>query len=732
MKNRLYLIIGLAVISACSVSAATENAMVRLCPQPQEMRILDGRTELDLSQGLTAHNLSPESSPLTLAISRLRKSLGEPQPTGRAIRLAVGSASDWKTSKALANLPADLRLSAADLAAAAELPADGYILRASGNGIRIIGKDGRGAAYGVETIAELARANKKIPPVEIKDWPATEFRAAYAVDAPIENLRDLVDCLFRYRLNYLVIESDIYYDLATNKKAARTAKEKFDYCRSVGVEPIPEVQNFGHGMSVLARDPATAEATPMRDRSMTFGPDELAVSTDKSGSFTVKIANGQFEEGRGSEFAGWTDLERCVSEGEGPDGSRCVLITRSEPGMARMSQTFDVMPNGRYELSMDTKTEKGEGFLAYFEVYAGERVVNCGAIRGSSGWQQRSLRFESRDSKTITVYLRIQEGMGKAWFDNVECRMLDPMGLANLIVTPEQPLVVKSLDGNRTYREGADYSLTAGEMSPFPYVPEKGTPWKLERIPSGDIEVGETVLVSYDWVPENSRSYCPSDPRTQKIMEKTITATVKLLKPEYLHIGHDEPAIINLDGRCKSRGLRAHEIFADNVLRMRDYARKVDPNVRIMMWADVFYRKDGELLPFAFVSDERCTFDEAAELLPKDVVQCVWWYDGEMDWLAGITEPLVKSGFSVTVSPWHDLNNAYTWGKIARKFASNDRFLGMFLTTWGDNWKALPLCSDLMWNLAAPDFSSATSKEELERLITERYAGLPIPGAPAP
>jgi hypothetical protein len=160
---------------------------------------------------------------------------------------------------------------------------------------------------------------------------------------------------------------------------------------------------------------------------------------------------------------------------------------------------------------------------------------------------------------------------------------------------------------------------------------------------------------------------------------------------------------------------------------MQDYARKVDPNVRVMIWADVYYRKDKGQLPFAFKTTELCTFEEAVKPMPKDVAMCVWWYDGELSLLSEMNHSLMKAGFSTTVSPWDDLPNTYNWAKIAQKSLNDDKFLGIFLTTWDGKWQALPFCSDLMWKLDTTEFDNVKDTTELQKLIAQRYAGFAVP-----
>jgi hypothetical protein len=206
-------------------------------------------------------------------------------------------------------------------------------------------------------------------------------------------------------------------------------------------------------------------------------------------------------------------------------------------------------------------------------------------------------------------------------------------------------------------------------------------------------------------------------------MRRAIAETVQTFRPRLIHLGHDEPRVINRDGRCRARGLAAHDLYVDDIRRMHQYVQEADPKCRLMIWADAFRVNEAGEVKVAWFSDEKCTLENAVREMPKDIILCPWRYtETDVGFLYRDLASLAAAGFEVTGSPWYDLRNAASWGRaVSRLRAESDRCLGLFLTTWDDRWEALPLTGDLMWTLAKPEFQG--DGERLARELEKRYRG---------
>jgi hypothetical protein len=272
----------------------------------------------------------------------------------------------------------------------------------------------------------------------------------------------------------------------------------------------------------------------------------------------------------------------------------------------------------------------------------------------------------------------------------------EPAALAhrNVLHTEATDLVVESA-GGIVYQAGRDYGVIPGETQ-FVYSPG-AKPWAIRRLTGGWIPDGATVSVSYDYVSRvNSEhcSYCPSEPLVEAVTTQAMRDTVRYLKPRNVHIGHDEPAQMNTDSRCLRRRLSNVQLLAEDVKRLNDAAHAVDPTVRLMMWADAANPYHNG---FRFPDDPTAN---AMQLLPKDVIQCVWFYGPDQPLKQG-TDSLRYfgvNGFSTTGSPWFDEACGVRWAQAC--LASRQRgedCLGVLYTSWGGRWEALAKCAESAW-----------------------------------
>ncbi len=265
----------------------------------------------------------------------------------------------------------------------------------------------------------------------------------------------------------------------------------------------------------------------------------------------------------------------------------------------------------------------------------------------------------------------------------------------NVIRTPSTDIVLTSEDKSVTYEEGRDYEVIPGEMK---YVfRSDAAPFKVRRIADGRIPDGAVVLASYDWVSRvesGNCPYCPSEPLTYEIMIPAIENTINYLHPKYLHIGHDEPRVVNSDSRCLKRNLTGGQILAEDVRKLNDAAHEVDPDLQVMMWADA-------LNPFHNGTWFKGEHEEELDLVPKDIIQNVWFYGATQPLAAGRSsfEHFQRFGFQFTGSPWDNVTCSHNWGVVAgeaRRRGMN--CLGLLYTSWSGRWDGLETLASVAWN----------------------------------
>jgi len=585
---------------------------------------------------------------------------------------------------------------------------EGYRLLVDQDRVWIQGVDPAGCYYGLVTLANLLDSTGRIPRVVVSDWPDMRFRGTY-----MAGYKDYEQYILRFsslKINHVLFECGTLFELEDPAVRERW-QEIFSFCRKHFVEPIPELQSWGWGQHVLRLEPRVAEGIYVENRPFEVREGQVDSSAPPVPS-DIPIINPSFESFQGHQMLGWQQERPAegtfVEKNDSTSGTSSLQIVVQEEGTLRAWQDVACQAGVPYELSCQLKTENITGQGAYIEVYGLEGPDQLGkllgkpnaAFSGTRDWHKMAVRFQTEEYSLLRIYVRIQEGKGQAWFDEVAIRGLPPLHpLDNVMVTEAAPVTVMDELGKTRYEEGGDYTVHPGQIQ-FPY--EKSAPLRI-LIPRGSrIQDGDTVLLSYHQAPEGSITCCPSDPVYQEFMRKSIHLAVRHLQPSFLHIGHDEPRIVNRDKRCTDRGLTDTEIFVDDVNRMFAYLQEADPKVKLMMWNDA-------LDPYHAEGFHRVI--GAADLIPKDIIICIWWYDwpDEGQHLERSVPYFLERGFHITGSPWFRRNNAYQWAQVLNQYGKKDsKVMGHLYTSWWhpseDPWGALDVTAEYAWSFDRPVF----------------------------
>ncbi|MBM3253455.1 MAG: hypothetical protein FJZ16_04310 [Candidatus Omnitrophica bacterium] len=264
--------------------------------------------------------------------------------------------------------------------------------------------------------------------------------------------------------------------------------------------------------------------------------------------------------------------------------------------------------------------------------------------------------------------------------------------LINVIRSGDSNIVIESLDKTKIYKEKLDYRIIEGSIS-YPYSIDN-QPTKILRKPNGNIKNGEEVLVSYDYVENKCASwapwsvpYCPSSERTYEIMFGALENVIQVLNPHYISVGHDEIRGLNRDSRCKKRNLTNAQVLADEVNRLNDFVKSINPNIRLLMWDDMLnpWHNGGDKdyqVQFGGIPGKT---SDAIDLIPKDMIIMIWWYDAndslnKMKNSPGFFE---TKGFDYLVAGYKDKKNIKDWVELIR---DKKKSLGIITTTW-DGWE---------------------------------------------
>ena len=407
--------------------------------------------------------------------------------------------------------------------------AEGYRLVVDKDAVSILGSDLPGLYHGLMTLRQLVDAQGRIARVAISDWPDLPLRGTYLAGNTGLETR-ILQCA-ALKLNFMLFECNDFFDLESTANRVRW-QEAFALCRQHFIEPVPELQSFGWGQFVLAAHPAAAEGIYVEKQRFEV-KDGAVQSPDPPLAPAVAIVNAGFDDPHGNPIAGWsTDRQgegvACDREGTHA-GQGCLRITRTEKGTTRVWQAVTVLPQHHYEISCFLKTKGVADGTAYIEVYGlnpdgslGDWLGHAAGIQGDQEWQRTAAAFDSGAYTRLQIYVRIQDAVGTAWFDDIALVGIPGMNpLSNVLITPSAPVIVQDESGGTTYEEGKDYRLVAAPVA-FPF--EIGAPLRIE-IPSGSrIKDTAAVLLSYHQAPPGSVTCCPSEPLYQEFMRKPFAA----------------------------------------------------------------------------------------------------------------------------------------------------------------------------------------------------------------
>lgn len=321
-------------------------------------------------------------------------------------------------------------------------------------------------------------------------------------------------------------------------------------------------------------------------------------------------------------------------------------------------------------------------------------ILSFGSAQGilvKDPYTVEGIRIENKDFRFISNIARSEEGK---------------YSLVNVIRDGEDEIVIKSKDGEKTYTEGIDYKIIKGQIS-FPFK-SNAVPTQIMRMPDGEIKDGEEVIVSYTYFenkpsfnfPDSTITYCPSTERTYKVMFEVIENVLEILKPAYISIGHDEIRGINRDNRCRKRNLSNAELLADDINKLYNFSKSIDPDIKILMWDDMlnpYYNGGNANFETQYEGLIGETFP-AIDLIPNDIILMIAAYDPNKSYCLKSCDFFESKQFKYFAAGWKNKQNILEWSEIAKQ---RSNCLGIIDTTWYDwegNIDAMKYTAEMSWH----------------------------------
>lgn len=349
-----------------------------------------------------------------------------------------------------------------------------------------------------------------------------------------------------------------------------------------------------------------AEAFPVRGTKFkVVGGEARSVQDHETG-----FKNGGFESGT----TGWNLINMPgsgVQNGGAKSGNACLRISGAN-AYARIKQGgIKLKPYRAYRLSVWAKTQ---GFTGWAD--ARFAVMGSGSLlhkryrpfgtpvnemsRGTwttlsinHGWVKSQTDFNSLNSTTASVeFLASRPGkapVGTIWLDDIK---LEEVGLFETVRRKNCPIIVKSMDGSKTYKEGTDYTV-----DPQCDVFTKEDWWYQGhlKIPAGSsIKNGQELRVSWYQMADVEQiapeaNYCLTE--TRDALRDNVRRMDNIYgDSSYMFVGFDEWRTAFWDDRCElfPKARTAGEYMASALKLSTDIAWTGNNCRELIMWNDMY------------------------------------------------------------------------------------------------------------------------------------------------
>lgn len=180
----------------------------------------------------------------------------------------------------------------------------------------------------------------------------------------------------------------------------------------------------------------------------------------------------------------------------------------------------------------------------------------------------------------------------------------------NIILTDENPIRISANGTPLLYRK--DYLIARGSIVP-PYPQDYAEPWMVRRIPGSFLPGNSNVEITYSYAPPGSNALCPNAPETLSLIKDSLKPLFESLLPDYIHCGFGDIGRINQDLRCRDTKKSNADQYAVALSMMQGVISAINPNTKIMIWADA-------LLPDANAKNDPLSLSDALNKLPGDLL----------------------------------------------------------------------------------------------------------------
>jgi len=214
--------------------------------------------------------------------------------------------------------------------------------------------------------------------------------------------------------------------------------------------------------------------------------------------------------------------------------------------------------------------------------------------------------------------------------------------------------------------------------------------------------------------------YNPLNPRVYDVLFPILDEAVRLFRPRFLHIGHDEVRnVVPFPWSVEGKRLGFGELFVRDTLTLYEFLKA--RGVGTMMWGDVLLTNE---------------FAREIDRLPRDIIMVDWQYQEATRYPS--LARFVQWGFPTIAATWWKPQNIVGFAREGDR----QRALGMLRTTWTGHFQnravlerqyqqiyTYLIAAQAFWN---PRAATVTLEQDPAARFRQEWQGPPRRAAPVP
>ena len=602
---------------ALLVCASAEAGLRDIHPRPQQMgllaptpAVLAGVPYLVIPSNPTADELRLRDEArrmIALRIGRVPEALTWSEYQGQTPVLWMGTLARFPQLSAA--------LDSSGIAGVGSMThAEEYQLVVEEQRILLGGSDLRGLRWGVQSLVCLmseVMGRYYVDRAYIRDWPDMAKRvgtnnASVNTDDLAAWGQRVIDASYAARMNEIEwncgLNSGILKAHIVPRLNALTAKLK----------------NYGMALTVIADRTAKGvgeyhwrEGVPVRDMPLVVTDSGLAPLAN---GYAVGQPNGSMEtwvNGKPAGYAMYSDayfgyVTRDTAIRHGGTSSVRITVPTGNPVSPELWQHIYVGRERmlRFRVWYRTANFKGAvrirllGTCEPLNRFEDSRVTFSTPTTQEWAVQEVEFRTFNADSMWLMVGPYGAE-QGTVWLDDIE---ITTGGMQDIVRRADTPLDLYRQRQNMLMAEGVDYRVVETDTTAhFQYVRLP----RLERIPGGRLELGDTVRLNFYCAKESHESTggkqtpCFSMLKPLVAYQSQVAWIDSLLHPDGFKIHINEVSYANYDPLCTRRHLSAGQLVGSYCDQMYNIIQARRPGLPVRIYGDAFdiYASDSRAMP---------------------------------------------------------------------------------------------------------------------------------------